>query len=193
MNFLKALVGIYIQPNIQIAKHALGKYIIGFACALHLLWALLLAIDIRAANATPVSILFVLLGNSRLLVIFTLLVVAMLAGGFLDMRLRKQFNLSALSMLLVPQQTVLLCSAGAGIFAACAGHYADGVTKSWAHILADQLPVILMAFLYTVALLETRHPPLKMFPAKGAKGDKGDKGAPGPPGERGPRGFSSNA
>jgi hypothetical protein len=181
----------WTNSSIQIAKHALGKYIIGFACLLHLIWAALLAFDIRAGNATPLSILFILFPE-KWAVIFVLVTVAIMAGGFLDLRLRARYNLAVLSMLLIPQQIVLWMSAGAGINAAIVGHYADGVVKSFYHIAADQSPCVLMAFLYTVALLETRHPPVDKriidLHAQISKGDKGDKGERGEKGERGPRG-----
>jgi hypothetical protein len=157
---LKRFITTYHRPGIMLARHALGKYIIGFACLLHISWAALLIIDRRAGNATPLSVLFALLGNDRVLVITVLFLVAILAAGFLDLRLRKVLNFSTLSMLLIPQQLILWCSAGAGVYATIVQHYADGVMRSWPHILADQSSIILMALLYTIALVQSRHPPL---------------------------------
>src|SRR6266446_1301749 len=119
---LGSFLDAYLRPGLQIAKHALGKYIIGFACLLHIGWAILLLIDKRAANATPISILFALLNNNQYVVIFILLFVAILAGCFLDMRLRRSYNIAILSLFLIPQQIVLWCSAGAGIYAASIQH-----------------------------------------------------------------------
>ncbi len=157
---LGSFIDAYFRPGVQIARHALGKYIIGFACLLHLVWAVILLIDPRAANATPISIICALTGNSRPIVITMFLLVAVLASLFLDLRIRARINLTALSMCLIPQQIVLWCSAGAGIYATFTQHYADGVAKSWAHILTDQSPMILMALLYTVALIEAANPPI---------------------------------
>lgn len=160
---LPSLIKGFFAPTFRIAQHALGKYIIAQASILHLIWAALLIIDKRSGNATPVAILFQLLQNDRLLVIFILVVVAALAGCFLDLRIRQKCNVGHLTLLLIPQQIVLCISAGAGITAAITQQYADGINRCWAHILADQLPVILMAVLYTAAVLETRLPP---FPLK---------------------------
>jgi hypothetical protein len=159
LSLAASIIDVYLRPGLQIAKHALGKYIIAFACFLHIAWGIVLCIDKRAVNATPLSVIYSLLGNDRILTIVTLFFVAIMAGCFLDLRLRKAVNISALSMLLIPQQIFLWCSAGAGIRAITIQQYADGITRSWAHIAVDQSPVILMALLYTVALIEARNPP----------------------------------
>lgn len=145
--------------GLQIARYAMGKYIILFACFLHLAWAGLLSFDQRAGNATPVSVLFALLHN-RALIVVTLISVSIFALAFLSIQLRQKIKLSFLTALLVPQQIVLWSSAGAGVYAVSVGHYADGFVASWPHILADQLPNILTALLYTVALVETMFPPI---------------------------------
>lgn len=138
----------------MIGVHPLGKYIITFASLLHVGWAVLIMIDARACKATPVSILYSLAQGDRVFLVAILFVVAGLALAFLDFRLRQQVHEGILAMLLVPQQFVLWCSAGAGFVAVLHQQYADGVPRSWVHILADQLPVMLMALLYTVALLD---------------------------------------
>lgn len=142
----------------QIAKHSLGKYIIIFACLLHVGWAILLMLDIRAGNATPISVLFALV-NSRPVVITTLIFVAFCAWLFLDLRVRRYITLRWLTIFLIPQQIVLTLSAGAGIYAIIIQRYPDEITGSWAHIAVEQLPMILMAILYTIATLETLNPP----------------------------------
>ena len=145
-------------PQLQIAKHALGKYIIGAASALHLYWAALLFLDIRAGNSTPVSIFFSLL-HYRSSVIGLLVLVSMLAVGFLDLRLRKRMPTRWLTLLLIPQQLTLLLSAGISIHCMFAQRYADGVEKSWAHIGADQASIVIMTILYTVSVFESFDPP----------------------------------
>lgn len=177
--------------NIQIARAALGKYIIGFASLLHLVWATIILFDDRAMKATPVAIIANLCQGDKILVVFVLMTVAALAITFLDFRMRKLFHITALSMLLLPQQFILWCSAFAGVYATIVGQYADGVPRAWAHILSDQMPCILMALLYTVALIETRHLPPMLIEnevSKGTKGDTGATGATGAIGETGPAG-----
>jgi hypothetical protein len=200
---LGSFIDAYFRPGVQIARHALGKYIIGFACMLHIGWATILMIDARAANCTPVSIIFALTGNSRPVVITIFLLVAFMAGSFLDLRLRRMFNITVLSMLLIPQQVVLWCSAGAGVYAVFAQHYADGTPMSWAHILADQMAMILMALLYTVALIEAADPPLvspqretvikNLVGPIGATGPTGATGGIGPTGATGATGPTGPA
>jgi len=123
---------------------------------MHILWGVLLCLDQKTGNATPIAILFVLLGQSKILVIGLLWLVAFLAGGFVNFRIRKATNIKILSFLLIPQQLVLWLSAGAGLYASYLKHYADGTPCDWGHILADQLPISLLAMLYTVTLIHTR-------------------------------------
>ena len=180
------------STTLQIAKAALGKYIIIFACFLHIVWAVILAIDIRAVNATPLAILFALCNHDRVFTIVNLLLVAFLAGAFLDIRLRQRLSISALSLFLVPQQVFLWCSAGNGIYCAVMQKYADGTPMSWPHILTDQTPVVAMALLYTVAILESRFPPeiTDVLQAQGVKLLQGAQGIQGIQGIQGVQGES---
>jgi hypothetical protein len=148
--------------TLKIAKHALGKYIILFATLLHLFWAVLVAIDIHAGNATSLSILFALCDNSRAAVIALLFSVALAALLFLDRRVRVKVGNPWMTLLLLPQQLILWLSAGAGIYAVSIQRYADGIVRSWAHISADQVPMVLTALLYTVAVLEATRSPAIM-------------------------------
>jgi hypothetical protein len=184
--------------SLQIAKHALGKYIIAFGCLVHIMWAIILMIDVRAVNATPLSIIFALCQHDRTFTIIILLLVSVLAGCFLDIRLRGKLSMSALSLFLVPQQMVLMCSAFNAVYCTVAQRYSDGTPMSWPHILTDQSPIVGMALLYTVALIESRHPPerlvsMDMKGEKGDKGDKGDKGEPGTGGKGGDGGRGGDA
>lgn len=145
--------------DFHIAKHALGKYIILQATLMHVAWASIILADIRAGNSTPVSILFYLFHN-QLLVAGILYFVAFCALLFLNLRLRTIVGLRGLTALLIPQQAVLWCSAGAGIYATVIQRYADGVIKSWSHIACDQMPILLMAILYSIAVIETVLPPV---------------------------------
>jgi hypothetical protein len=153
MGYLKELL------TLKIARHALGKYIILFATLLHFFWATLLLVDVHAGNATALSVLFALCDNSRPAVIVVLFSVAILALLFLDKRVRIKVSNPWMTLLLIPQQVILWCSAGAGIYATIIQRYADGVIRSWAHIAADQTSMVLTALLYTVAVIEAAHPP----------------------------------
>jgi hypothetical protein len=158
MKFLRAFDARW--RGARLSKIALGKYIVMFASLLHLVWAGLLLFDKSAGNSTPVAILTKVCGGPYRTA-FVLVVVAVAAMIFPFIRYR--ISTSAMSLMLIPQQTLLLMSAGAGVYAAVVRHYADGVIRPWPFILSDQLPVILLAVLYTVAVLESAFEPIEPF------------------------------
>jgi hypothetical protein len=146
---LRRVVNTWRAPAVNAI--ALGKYVVLLASVLHLMWAALLVVDSAAERSTPVHIVSLVFGGpTRTAVV--LVVVATLAMIFPFLRHRVTNH--ALALMLIPQQMVLLLSAGNGIRATAISHYADGVGRPWAFILADQLPVILLAVLYSVAVLE---------------------------------------
>jgi hypothetical protein len=55
---------------------------------------------------------------------------------------------------LFPQQALLAVAAWGGLQVALNGQYADGVTRPYALILTDQLPLMALAIAHTLALLE---------------------------------------
>jgi hypothetical protein len=55
--------------------------------------------------------------------------------------------------LLIPQQFLLLLSAGSALEAVAVGAYADGVSRSRVFILDDQIPVLLLAAGHTLAIV----------------------------------------
>jgi hypothetical protein len=143
--------GVARWRDARIAKVALGKYIILFACLLHLGWAIMLCISPSAAGSTPVHILSQVFGGPyRTAAVLLLVTAPALVFPFIRQRVSNQ----AMGLMLIPQQATLVMSAGAGAYAAMVGHYADGVLRPWPFILSDQLPVILTAVLYTVAVIE---------------------------------------
>lgn len=115
-------------------------------CVLHYTWAVLLLASPVAAHSTPVSIVVTVFGG-RYGAAAALITVALLAQA------APVVPAAYLPVALVPQQVLLLMSAGAGLYAAAAGHYADGVQRGWPFILGDQAPMILVAALYTLALV----------------------------------------
>lgn len=126
-----------------------GFVMISYASALHLLWAfVLLFFGYAAAGSTALSGLLLTVGGNRWVLIVALTfaaVGALLAVG----RPPSMLGLS----LMLPQQVLLLISTFAGLQAVFMGAYADGVVRPWPFILTDQLPIILAAPLYTVAVV----------------------------------------
>ena len=97
------------------------RVIVWYACALHYIWGILLAVSPAAMHSTPVSAIVAVFGGRWGAMAALLAVAAAAHAGSLA---RRRWMLPAL---LVPQQTLLLISAGAALYAAAAGHYADGV------------------------------------------------------------------
>lgn len=134
----------------RVGSEPLGKYIILAASFLHYIWASLLLVDYRAGGSTPVHIIDEVCGG-RFRAAFVLAVFATSAILFPFV---SQVGKRTFAVMLVPQQTLLLLSAGSGLSSVINEQYADGVLRGWAFILSDQLPVIIFALLYTVAVLE---------------------------------------
>jgi hypothetical protein len=140
----------------KLSRVALGKYIVLFASLLHVAWAGLLVFSADAAKSTPVAVISSLCGG-RYRAAFVLIVFAVAAMTFPFFR--RRITSTAMAGLLIPQQFLLLMSAGAGVWAAVQEKYADGVVRGWPFILSDQLPSILLALLYTVAVVESAFEP----------------------------------
>lgn len=116
-----------------------------YAIVLHLVWALTLYLDDSAANATAVaSIRYAI---PRPFGILAMLLVAGLAVVGLSMR-----NAWHATMLMIPQQFLLLISAGGAFEAMWEGQFADGVVRPTAFIVADQMPAILAAIGHVLAI-----------------------------------------
>lgn len=141
----------------RVSEVAIGRYVILFASLLHIGWAILLCINPEAGLATPVNVLVRFFGGPYRTAA-TLVFAAVLAMVFPFKRHRVS-NL-AMAGLLIPQQALLFMSAGAGIYAAFIGRYADGVPRGTVFIISDQLPIIILSLLYTVVVLEAAFEPM---------------------------------
>jgi hypothetical protein len=172
--FLRGILfqrGVSNVDGAQLSKVALGKYIILLASVLHLVWAGLLVFAQGAGNSTPVAIITKLSGGRERAAVI-LVGVSVAALTFLYTK-RTKSN-ATVSALLVPQQLLLFLSAGAGLWATIRESYADGVIRDWAFILTDQLPVILLAVLYTVVVLEAASEPNRALPERPERGQAPD-------------------
>lgn len=126
----------------------LHNFIILYASLLHFIWACLLLLSSAPMMSTPVSGLSAI-ASTRLGMATILATVSIMAIAGAEAKK----SLKSL-LLLIPQQTVLFMTGLAGITAALRGHYADLTPRPGLFILADQMPAILMGFIYTLGILD---------------------------------------
>lgn len=118
-----------------------------YAVALHLIWAIAGIHDHSAYNSTALAAIFRMFQDATPVI---LIIVAVLA--FIAVELRQTAVVTF--ALILPQQTVLIISAFGSLHAMIAGHYADGIERSQAFIVADQVPAILAALGHTAAIIQ---------------------------------------
>lgn len=122
--------------------------IFALAVVLHTIWAMLILAGEDPLGATPLHTLGDLVGN-RFVVVFLLLTASALAAWSLLSNAAPRLGIAAL----IPQQILMLISGGGAIKSVVESAYADGVIRPQAFIGADQLLVILVAVIHTLALL----------------------------------------
>ena len=145
------------MPRILRILQVGGSLIILYAVILHFSWGVLLLLDDSAGWATAVHSVLVWLGPSYATAAI-MFVVAIGAAAGLHRRLAH--SLWGVGLML-PQQIVLITSAAGAIQAMALSSFADGVVRPAAFIIADQLPVVLVAIAHTVAIVSyhcTRRP-----------------------------------
>lgn len=80
-----------------------------------------------------------------------LILLSVILAVFADLKIKnKLVNI----LLHIPQEFFLILTAISAILYISLGHYADGVVRSQAFILIDQLPGIILAVLYLVFLFD---------------------------------------
>jgi hypothetical protein len=132
-----------------------ARYVIGLVSFMYAAWAVLLVWLPGSGRATPVSPLSSLL-SYRAAAVAVFLGAVVLAQAAMWFHFHPRHALLPdrfLVLALLPQQFLLLVSAFGGIRAAALGHYPDGTVRPWQFIMADQLPVILLALIYTTAMV----------------------------------------
>ena len=114
---------------------------------LHLTWAGLIAWTGRYIHSTPLAIVTQTLGSPHILALTLSLSCLLAVVGM--------FAQAALTRVIcfVPQQTLVSMSFASAFGAVAAGQYADGVVRSFAFILSDQLPSMLVAVFHTIAII----------------------------------------
>lgn len=118
-----------------------------YTSTLHTVWAVLNILTAEPLSTTPMWGLMLLIPN-RWEVSLALVVgaVAAVIGGAFSLQIKGL-------VLMMPQQMLLLASVSGILKAVAAGAYADGVPRSSLFILADQLPLLLIAPAYIFAIL----------------------------------------
>lgn len=145
---------IALWNSLKLSEAHLGKYVVLYACMIHVGWAVLFICCPVSAASTPVHIISLVFGG-RYRAAVVLFVAAM--SALFGMRYKVKHPLLAGTgtiIALLPQQALLMMSSLAGIIAVWSNHYADGTVRIWSFILADQLPIILAGFLYSAVMFE---------------------------------------
>jgi hypothetical protein len=137
----KALAGLRIPAVLFLTG-------VWYAVTLHVIWATLLFTGDDAKHATAVYTLARLFPAKTGLAIVLLFVAIMASYGLL----KRTGPPGGRIMLLVPQQLVLGISAAGCVRAMWLGHFADGVTRPTAFLIADQAPAILALMAHSATI-----------------------------------------
>ncbi len=121
-----------------------GWLVLTYAIILHATWGVLLVTSDHKLRATPLTYVLEVFGQRAGGLAFLAAAAAALWGMF-----RPGWRGFYAS---VPQNAMLFLAASAGIVAVASGHYPDGVVRPQEFILADQIPMILIAPLHAAAL-----------------------------------------
>lgn len=135
-------------------------FVVALVSLLHLAWAALVIASPVAARSTPIAAVVAVTGSrgGAVAALAGTAVLALAVSWVQHSSRTPDVRPGTLALGLIPQQFFILASAAGGIGAAVVGHYADGVIRPWQFIIGDQLPVILIAFLYSTAIIVVDRP-----------------------------------
>lgn len=122
--------------------------VIWYACVMHFIWGAALIVNIDAGNVTALSVAVRVFGG-HFGAGAAMFGVALLAL-FGIVRFHASFEKV---WCVLPQQFMLVLSAGAATSAMVNSHFADGVTRPRAFIVADQIPAILIAIFHIIVVI----------------------------------------
>ena len=143
-----------ISMNFNVWKFApqnvLNRYIVWWGLLANVTWSILVTIDPVVMHTTPLSTIANFFNHSQgalasALLLSSIASFSAMASDRLDLRTL---------ILLMPQQFMMLMAAGGSILAMYNGYYADLVIRSSAFIIADQIPWVLAAVLFTASIIE---------------------------------------
>lgn len=138
----------------MILNHIKQNLIVVYAIILHLVWAVSLWASPTTANATAVHTLLQFLSIPQAIAVYLSVACLAIIGLIYRENLWKP-------LFLLPQQFVLIVSAGGALWAMWIGQFADGIQRSHEFLIADQSPAVIAALLHTYAICliikETRY------------------------------------
>jgi hypothetical protein len=123
--------------------------VIFIAVILHFFLGIILIISPVIINTTSTGLMIQYFSN-KYIAGLVLIFISLLSTYSLY---RKTFDKKNV-FLLLPQQLFLILSAGWAINSVFVGHFSDGIIRSPYFILADQLPIILIAVFFTLAIFQ---------------------------------------
>ena len=129
------------------------NWMIAYAVALHALWGLMLMFSDAPLGTTALGDWPI--GDRH---ISGLLLLAVAGAAAWGMRRDRRGWTAAGFAAVLPQQFLLMLSAGTAIRCSWLGAYADGTPRAPLHILADQMPSILACLCHTGALFDWFRP-----------------------------------
>jgi hypothetical protein len=121
-------------------------WIIRFAAALHVGWAIMLCISADPLDTTVGAAMASTVSGSR----YGLVALLVSASACVVVARRVRWPWSMIWLL--PQQGILIIAALGGLEVVWEGQYADGVVRPQLFILFDQLPIILLASFHSGAV-----------------------------------------
>jgi uncharacterized membrane protein len=132
-----------------------NKFIIYYALIVHIIWGIVIIFNPDPIRTTTLNDLYSYIPNSYLLAAtligFSLLTLWGIHGSVNLGRKRVFF--------LIPQQLLILASALTAFNAITSGQFADGVVRPNLFIFVDQLPALVIAVLYTIAIFDPFYDP----------------------------------
>jgi hypothetical protein len=120
--------------------------IVIYAIMLHFMWAATLIFNHAAGNATSVHTLLIFMDIPWAILTYFSVALLAIVGLFYEKGLMKP-------LCLLPQQFIMLLSAGGSIWAMWLGQFADGIQRSHEFLIADQSPSVIAAILHTFAII----------------------------------------
>lgn len=126
-------------------------FLVIYASLIHLVWGFLLLFSDNLMWTTPLGSFAVITSNHFAVGVMILVSTTLAVLHIYKLRdcLYWKYNTS----LLIPQQIILYISAFSALLASWQGHYVDGVMRPMLFIFSDQFPTVILAILYTVAII----------------------------------------